>query len=635
VQFQFPDPFFIGPTGVVVIAAAPAELQPRHGISDVLGPWSGQLSASNPKLRLVKKSGGIVLTLSLNANGSGLGVPLGMDLSWTLTRPSYGEDDPRAWSRSATSGGTPGFLEIFPGIPHDSLLLNEALFRPRLGGRRFVELLNIGASTVSLDGCTLRLGSTTGVVHLVTQTLQPGSRLALDVSEAMLPVDIRGDALFLMAPGGTRIVDSFQFSASESGVSIGRSPDGSGEPRALRASSPGTPNGPARVSSVVINEILYNPPRGLSDIEFVELHNWRTSTADLSGWRLGGGIEFIFPTNTLIPPRGFLVVAKSPSTLSSHHGSFDQGSLLGPYRGNLSGNGERITLEAPITVLREAATELAWAVMDEVTYKTGGAWPRWPDGGGSSLERVAPWNDPSLGASWASSDESGKSAWTLVEQEGFLNMAHPSTSTADQLQIMLLGAGEVLVDDVEVLLNGQNRIRNPAFETNAINWGFQGTHRGSRWETNAGFSSGRSLRISASDRGDQVANRVRGSLLSSIPLNNFVTLRARVKWLRGNRDFLMRLRSGAHEAAVTLAIPSNLGSPGRVNSQYRTNTPPSISEVQHFPLLPPTNAPVRVTARVTDREGVAQVTLRYRIDPTNTLFSVPMRDDGQEGDLVE
>jgi hypothetical protein len=51
-------------------------------------------------------------------------------------------------------------------------------------------------------------------------------------------------------------------------------------------------------------------------------------------------------------------------------------------------------------------------------------------------------------------------------------------------------------------------------------------------------------------------------------------------------------------------------------------------------VLPPTNTPVRVSARVLDWDGLASVMLRYRIDPTNLLFDVEMKDDGVGADLV-
>jgi ABC-type molybdate transport system substrate-binding protein len=179
------------------------------------------------------------------------------------------------------------------------------------------------------------------------------------------------------------------------------------------------------------------------------------------------------------------------------------------------------------------------------------------------LELITPHSDHSLGVSWADSDESGKSEWTLIEHTGVLDMPHPSMSTADQLQVILFGKGETLIDDMEVLVNGQNRLRNPRFETNALNWVGQGTHKATAWQTNSGFNGGNALRVSASDRGDQVANRVRGALTPAIAIGTEVTLRGRARWLKGNTDLLLRLRSGMLEAPGRLSIPTALGTPGK------------------------------------------------------------------------
>jgi hypothetical protein len=157
-----------------------------------------------------------------------------------------------------------------------------------------------------------------------------------------------------------------------------------------------------------------------------------------------------------------------------------------------------------------------------------------------------------------------------VTQTGVLDLGHSSQSAADQLQIMLFGEGEALVDDVQVLVAGNNRISNPTFESGVAGWAFQGTHRISYWETGGGFNSARSLHLVASDRGDHVANRVRTVLSSTIPANTTnVTISAKVKWLRGNPEILLRLKGGYLEAYARLNVPANLGTPGARNSRWR------------------------------------------------------------------
>ncbi|HTD86545.1 MAG TPA: lamin tail domain-containing protein, partial [Candidatus Binatia bacterium] len=57
-------------------------------------------------------------------------------------------------------------------------------------------------------------------------------------------------------------------------------------------------------------------------------------------------------------------------------------------------------------------------------------------------------------------------------------------------------------------------------------------------------------------------------------------------------------------------------------------------DVTHNPPVPAANEPVVVTARVHDPDGIASVQLKYRLDPSATIISVPMKDDGTGGDVV-
>jgi len=171
------------------------------------------------------------------------------------------------------------------------------------------------------------------------------------------------------------------------------------------------------------------------------------------------------------------------------------------------------------------------------------------------LERIdfeAPSSDPNL---WRDRDESGRASWTSVESSGALTLTHPGVPSADQLQTLMLGPGEALVDDVEVLVNGNNWIANGRFETGTNGWVFQGTHRTSRVDPGAGPDGSRALHLVASDRGDQVANRIRTVLTSPIPVSAITTLRAKLRWLKGHPEILFRLRNGVLEAVGRLREP--------------------------------------------------------------------------------
>ena len=62
-----------------------------------------------------------------------------------------------------------------------------------------------------------------------------------------------------------------------------------------------------------------------------------------AGWRLDEGIDFRFPSNTVIPPGGYLVAAKDPTALAA---KFPGIAIVGPYTNSLSHRGERIVAVA-------------------------------------------------------------------------------------------------------------------------------------------------------------------------------------------------------------------------------------------------------------------------------------------------
>jgi len=79
---------------------------------------------------------------------------------------------------------------------------------------------------------------------------------------------------------------------------------------------------------------------------------------------------------------------------------------------------------------------------------------------------------------------------------------------------------------------------------------------------------------------------------------------------------------------------------------YLENTPPHIRQVNHSPKQPKSGEAVSVTAKVTDTDGVADVTLSYQIiEPGNYInikdsqyytdwLNVSMHDDGLDGDSI-
>lgn len=117
-------------------------------------------------------------------------------------------------------------------------------------------------------------------------------------------------------------------------------------------------------SVVVVNEIHYHPANPA--LEYVELHNQLSVNVDMSGWLFDGGITYAFPEGTVIPARGYLVVAKDPAALQTATGF---AGAHGPFAGQLSNDGESLKVWNNNSALRTrpnpdtppAATEL-WSL---------------------------------------------------------------------------------------------------------------------------------------------------------------------------------------------------------------------------------------------------------------------------------
>lgn len=257
---------------------------------------------------------------------------------------------------------------------------------------------------------------------------------------------------------------------------------------AVESISPVLPaNGPVR-----INEIHYNGVNNAIHSDFVELYNHSTSPADIAGWSISGGIDYLFPEGTVIPPGGYLVVAEEPETIQTLWGA----TALGPYDSALSSEGETIRL-------RDASD----AVVTEVSYSSGFPWPCAANGEGASAELVNPALDPAKGSSWRASvlpvfGQTGEIAspgaqnfqFTLNPAPNIEQVAHspqqPTSSTpitvtarpsdanglgAVQLSYQIVAPGNHIPAYLPLPINGgqidtsQQRPPNPAFE-NPANW---------------------------------------------------------------------------------------------------------------------------------------------------------------------
>ncbi len=638
-DFTFPDGTILGGESYLVVAASAADIVDVYGIANVLGGLTNNLPNEGGTLRLRKRSGGIVLEVAYSDDTPWPIAADGAGHSLVLSNPTYGEADPRAWSASAFVGGSPGDSDTPASGPLESVVINEILAHTDDPLLDYIELYNRSAVTVDISGCWLWHEARTNASRFQVPggtILGPRQAIAFDQSQMGFALSAGGDEVFFVNPAQTRVVDAVRFGGQANGVAYGRFPNGTPGLRELNARTPGASNAPLLLRDVVINEIMYNPISGDDDDQFVELHNRGVSPVDIGGWRFTAGIGFTFPAGVMIPAGGYVVVARDASRLMTNYPGLSSANLFGNLSGRLSHGGERVAVGMPdFSVTTNGAvlsTNVFYVIVSEVTYGDGGRWGQWSDGGGSSLELIDAHGDNRLASNWADSDETAKAPWTTVETTGVLDHG---VGNYVQLHVFLMDAGEALVDDVEVFVPpaGANRVTNSTFETGFTGWTPQGSHLLSSLETNGGFNSSRSLHLRATTRGDIEANRVRVPLTQALS-SGTATIRAKVRWLRGHPEILLRLKGNYLEAFGRLTVPANLGTPGAPNSVARSNAGPSITEVLHSPALPAANQPIRVVARVQDVDGVQSVVLRYRLDPSSTLTSIAMVDNGTGGDAV-
>jgi hypothetical protein len=638
IDFAFPSGTTIVPGQFLVVAKDPSLISSVYGVN-ALGPFTGNLPNDGGTLRLISDVGGRLLEVNYDTKWPWPVAADGGGHSLVMRRPSYGENNALAWAASDVIGGSPGEADHYGIEPARNITINEFLAHTDLPQVDFVELYNHGNSDVDLSGCFLSDKLDTNRFQFPTNTWIPARGfLMLDENQLGFRLSAAGGKIILRNANLTRVLDAVNYDAQENGIAYGRWPDGADRWSRLETPTGGSGNARVRTETIVINELMYDPISGNDDDQYVELFNHSSSSINLTGWELKDGIHYTFPSNTVISAGAYIVVARNAAQLKSNYTQLNSTNTFGDFSGKLSGKGERLALAKPDDIvgtngIGQLITNKISIVVDEVTYGNGGRWPRFANQGGSSIELIDPRADRRQPSNWADSDETQKAPWTTIDTTAILENGQ---GTADRFEFFLQDAGEVFVDNLEMLNNGStNRVLNPGFESGSAGFTFNGTHRTSFVENGAGVGGSKALHLIAVDRGDAGPNKVWTSIAGLAVANpNSGTIRAQVRWLKGSRYIMFRPSGHWMEVAVPLNVPSNPGTPGLPNSRLQPNAGPAIYEVQHSPVLPAPGQPVVVTARAQDADGIDSLTLSYRTDPGSTLNNVDMRDDGTGGDAI-
>ncbi len=641
VRFTFPAGTILEGNAVLVVCADVEAIRERHGIDNALGNWDGRLDNGGERLTLVNHVGIELQGLRYSDRGKWPAGADGTGHTLMLRDRHLPTREPESWTRSPGPGGSPGLVNFSGGDAAiaDPVVFNE-LFRGGPGGGGWVELHNPGAVAVDLSGFRLVDGPSRSDAHVFPEGtgLAPGGFLAIEERPGALALAASEVHLVLLDAGGVVVTASVFDREPPPGATAGdyaeaRFPDGGRPGWVTLTPTRAAANRVPRVTDIVINEIHYHPPEGRRG-EFIELFNRGAEAIDLSGFRFDNGVEFTFPDGSILEAGRHAVVAEDPAILEERHGL---SAAFGPFVGRLANDGENIRL-----------IDRAGNLVDEVRYWDGGRWPLWADGKGASLELIDPRQDNDLATAWDASDESDRTAWER------LSFTVPDHVPAEQseLHLYLPEKGICLVDDVFVRRDGQgdNMIPNPGFETDTAPWLIEGTHIHSSRTVTDSHSGVACLRVVATGKGDSLCNRIETDTTTPLTAGRHeVSLWAR--WVRGSSLLIVHgeftpgpwgpLSGNTLGARLRMTVPPKTGTPGAENTARRRlreetgddNLGPVIGDVRHHPPSPAPGAPVTVTARVADSDGVEAVSVVYRVDSDGEEpVTVTLHDDGRHGD---
>jgi hypothetical protein len=576
---------------------------PSLGLGSIGFTESGLTPDSNTKVYFTAPDGVTVLNaieLGMSLNGSSAGRKPSGGGSWFI------------FSDPTRDGSNIGAGDIGNLVSLNEIHINGA------GAIDWIELRNANSTPLPLDG--LFLSGTRGFADKVPLTGSiPGNGYAsLDVAFPL----VDGTATVYLISASDTVLGARKFLRSNSESGFQAFPEGGGEWFGGTASTRDALNSPARQTSIVINEIMYDPPSNQNHAEFIELYNNGAQTVDLSDWQFTDGVNFEFPSGTTLAPGAYLAVAADKAWMQS---VYPGTTILGNFSGTLRNGGELVRLE-------DAQGNLA----DEVDYLPSGDWPELADADGSSMELKHPDMDNSSPSAWADSDESAKSTMqTITYTNPYERVTWGAVSRGQELHMHLVGDAHVIISNVSVKLNGTgpNLIENPAVMSpnanSADGWVCQGTH----W---ASFIEDGKLHLIADGHGDNKANRAEVDL-ATLARDDSYTLSFDAKWVSGKPRLIAQTLDHGFGTTFLLPIPENLGTPGAANSRLLPSTAPTVTTAVHSPVVPKTSDAVRITAHIASAAELASVEAVHRLDTTGgdgPWLRTSMNDNGTAGDEV-
>jgi len=575
---------------------------PAGGLASIGFAESGLALASPVKVYLVAPDGATVInaiSTVMPMDGRSIGrKPTGSSSWFLFTEPTRGT--PNASQSNIVA----------------EIHLNEVHFSAA-NRVDWVEFYNSGDEAVPLDGLFLSSKADFSDKVPLSGSLSAGGYAS---QSAAFPVSAGEVTLFLVNSTDT-VLSARVFARPAMGDCLQAFPQGSNEWYASAQSTRGTANSPARNTSVVINEIMYDPPSNEPTGEFIELYNRGTTAVDVSGWQLVEGVDFTIPAGTTIPRDGYLAVVADANWARATYGNIP---MVGDFDGRLSNQGEMIRLVDQ------------WGnLVDEVDYLPGGNWPNLTKGDGSSMELRNPWMDNGLASAWLDSDESGKMPFQHYSYSDVFRQLTTMGSPTDYkvLHFYLVGDSHLILKNIQVRLNrmGSNLILNgnkmSTDGRSANGWLAQGTHYASHMENGE-------LHLISDGHGDNRPNRVEIDV-TAMQSNQTYEVSFDARWVSGASRLIVETWDHSIATSLSLPVPPDIGTPGARNSCFIAEPAPQVDGLMHDPAVPAARQTVRVTAHVASPTPSPEVLLFHRLDNNagnGAWASKPMVDDGTSGD---
>jgi len=657
ITFTFSGTTTLNPGESTVIAENSIYFAYRYPwVTGIAGQYSGKLSNGGEAL-VLKNSSGVQLFAVTYDDANGWPEEAdGHGRSLMLSNPAGDPNDPANWCASAELHGSPTATGT---CQFTDIVINEVLAHSDPPLEDAVELYNLSGSPIDLNGWYLSddliqpkkyriTGSVIGTeAYTVFYEYQFNENPPADTNNTPFALSSLGDELVLSAPfpdsQRLRLVDSINFGATVTDVSLGRFPNGSGafEPLAsltfgttnpatveIFRSGTGAYNSAPRTSPIVINEIMYHPTQDNEEqLEYIELLNVSDTTYDISGWVLDG-VNYTNPPGTFMVPGEFLVICADQTEIFNTYGITN---TLGNWPGRLQNGGERITLQTD-----------EGAVIDSVRYNDKEPWPAAADGYGPSLERIRATDQGDSYMNWQASRNGTEWEQVVITQS-------VAVAGMTSLKFWIDYEGKCYLDDVSVqpLGGGAEALSNGDFELAGTSWNFNGNHLYSRTEVGAGV--GGTIGLGAAGNYTRVLLENGGVILYFGNANGNNVESDPFYLDSGNYVLSFRiLRSGPaqnfHSAlgGVTQSYQlGNYGTPGTVNSTASELNLLGIADTAADNAVVFTGVPNTIRAQIEGHFTGAAVNLYYRpVYPGSYQFTdvhyteMTMADDGILPDLV-